>query len=58
MNENINSAHLKEKVKIIKQEIPNIIIPTMGIINEENKVVINNIDYLKENVVKEDKDVE
>ena len=58
MNENINSAYLKEKVKIIKQEIPNIIIPTMGIINEENKVVINNIDYLKENVVKEDKDVE
>ena len=58
MSSNIESKFLKEKIKKLKEEIPNIAIPTMGIIEEENAIDIDNKDYLKIEVEEENKHVE
>ena len=51
-NENLKS--ITKKIEELKTDIPNIILPTMGIIEEENKININNQDYLNKKEVKED----
>ena len=47
-----------KKIKELKEKIPNIAIPTMGIIEEENAIYIDNKDYLNMEVKEENKHVE
>ncbi len=54
MDENIKPSKLKEKISEVQKDLPNIIMPTMGIIPDENKIDINNNDYIKNKEVKED----
>ena len=57
MNNNMNPNHLKEKIEEIMKELPNINMPTMGIIPEENKIEINNSEFINNRETKEEKDV-
>ena len=45
---------LNNKIKEIKEELPNISIPSMGIINDNQKIDINGKDYLLSKSVKEE----
>ncbi len=54
MAENIKPSLLKEKIDIVRKDLPNLNVPTMGIIPEEQKVDINNNEYLNIREVKED----
>ena len=58
MDNNIRPDKLKEQIDKIKIDLPNISIPTMGIIPEDNKIKINNNDFWLKNEVKEDQHVE
>lgn len=53
-NDNEQLKNISTKIDNIKKEIPNLIIPTMGIIEEDNKVNINNEDYFTKKEIKED----
>lgn len=53
MSDNIEFKFLKEKIEKLKEEMPNIVIPTMGIIEDENSIEIDNKDYLKDEVKEE-----
>lgn len=53
MSDNIEFKFLKEKIEKLKEEMPNIVIPTMGIIEDENPIEIDNKDYLKDEVKEE-----
>lgn len=57
MNNNINPNHLIEKIEEITKELPNINMPTMGIIPEENKIEIDNSEFVNNRETKEEKDV-
>lgn len=48
MSNNLEFKFLKEKIEKLKEEMPNIVIPTMGIIEDENSIEIDNKDYLKD----------
>lgn len=37
-----------EKLKELQQSMPNINLPTMGLINNDTKISINSSDYIKE----------
>lgn len=51
--DNDNKTIIK-KIKELEEELPNLTIPTMGIINTENNVDVNGKDYIKQKSVKED----
>ena len=53
-NNNVEIRFLKEKIEKLKEEMPNLIIPTMGIIEEEKIIKIDNKDYIKNDVKEED----
>ena len=53
MSDNIEFKFLKEKIEKLKEEMPNIVIPTMGIIEDENSIEIDNKDYLNDEVKEE-----
>ena len=53
MSDNIEFKFLKEKIEKLKEEMPNIVIPTMGIVEDENSIEIDNKDYLKDEVKEE-----
>ena len=53
MSNNIKLKFLKEKIKELKEEMPNIVVPTMGIIEDENSIEIDNKDYLNDEVKEE-----
>ncbi len=57
MNDNIRPSDLKTKVDELNKEIPNLVMPTMGIIEDENKIDINNQEFIRSKETKEDKDV-
>lgn len=42
-----------EELKEIQKSLPEIILPTMGILNNDNKVAINNDDFINKNTGKE-----
>lgn len=54
MTDNIKPKELQQSIEEIRKEIPNLVLPTMGIVPDDNKITINNNDYIK---TKEDKDV-
>lgn len=41
-----------EELKELQQSMPNINLPTMGLINNDTKININGSDYIKESVEK------
>ena len=45
---------ITKKIDSIKKEIPNLVIPTMGIIEDNNKININNKDLFTNKEIKED----
>lgn len=53
-NEKDRDETIISKIKKVEEELPNLTIPTMGIIDIENNVDINGKDYLKQKSVKED----
>ena len=53
----MNPNHLKEKIEEITKDLPNINMPTMGIIPEENKIEIDNNEFINNRETKEEKDV-
>lgn len=57
MNNNVKPSEIAKKVEEIQKEIPNLIVPTMGIISENNKILIDNNEFIKTKEIKEDKDV-
>jgi len=42
-----------EELKEIQSTLPNVILPTMGILENENKLVINNDDFINKSISKE-----
>lgn len=38
-----------DKLKRLQQEIPNIVLPSMGLIENDTKLNINGSDYIKQN---------
>ena len=54
MNENIRPENLKQKIDEINKGIPNLIIPTMGIISENNELKIDNNEFIQSKEVKDD----
>ena len=46
MSNNIEFKFIKEKIEDLKKEIPNIEVPTMGIIDDKTDIEIDNKDYL------------
>ena len=40
MNNNVKPSEIAKKVEEIQKEIPNLIVPTMGIISENNKILV------------------
>lgn len=42
------------KLEKAQKELPGLVLPNMGIIKSDNKVVIDGKDYIKSKVVKED----
>ena len=57
MNDNIKPNELQQSIEEIKKEIPNLILPTMGIVSDNNKVIIDNNEFIKAKEIEEDKDV-
>ena len=47
MNNNVKPSEIAKKVEEIQKEIPNLIVPTMGIISENNKILIDNNEFIK-----------
>ena len=54
MNENIRPENLKQKIDEINKGVPNLIIPTMGIISENNELKIDNNEFIQSKEVKDD----
>ncbi len=54
MAKSIKPSLLKEKIDEVKKDLPNLNIPTMGIVPDEQKVDINNNEYINTKEVKED----
>lgn len=52
--ENLKNENIINKIKKLEEELPNLTIPTMGIVDIKNNVDINGKDYLKQKSVKED----
>lgn len=50
----IKEETLIKKIEKVQKELPNIILPSMGIINNEKKVEINGKDYIKHKDVEEE----
>jgi len=57
MNDNIKPNEISQRIEEIQKEIPNLNVPTMGIISEKNNITINNNEFIKTKEIKEDKDV-
>lgn len=55
-NSNIEDKNetLIAKLNKAQGELPGLVLPSMGIIKNDNKVVIDGKDYIKSKVVKED----
>ena len=49
-----NNKECIELVNEIKKEMPNIILPSLGMYDEVNKLDINGKDFLKNNDIKEE----
>lgn len=45
---------LKSKIEKLQAELPNLVLPTMGIVDREDKIDIDGKEYIKHKVVKED----
>ena len=54
MSDDYKFKSLKEKIEDLKKEIPNIDIPTMGIIEEEQDLKIDSKDYMNNETKEED----
>ncbi len=50
----VEDESLIKKIEKVQKELPNIVLPNMGIINNEKKVEINGKDYIKHKEVKEE----
>lgn len=42
----MNEVEYKNLVEEIKKELPNIVLPSMGMFDEVDKIVINNSDFI------------
>lgn len=52
--DNNNEISLVNKIEQAQKELPNLILPNMGIIDIDNKIDIDGHDYVKHKSVKED----
>lgn len=42
-----------DELKEIQESLPNVILPTMGILENDNKLIINNDEFINKNISKE-----
>ena len=42
-----------EELKDIQKSLPNVVLPTMGILENDNKLVINNEEFINKSISKE-----
>ncbi len=42
-----------EELKEIQSSLPNIILPTMGVLENDNRIIINNDEFINKNISKE-----
>ena len=50
---NNKDKNIVEELKEIQSTLPNVILPTMGILETDNKLIINNDNFINSNVSKE-----
>lgn len=53
-NSKVKEETLVSKIAKVQKELPDLVLPSMGIIKNDNEVIINGKDYIKSKVVKED----
>ena len=50
---NDKEKNIVEELKEIQEKLPNVILPTMGILETDNKLIINNENFINNNISKE-----